>query len=126
MTQAARALNPAVPEKVMEALCDDLNTPKALAALSELSKNVDTPVGRAELLSAGALLGILQHSPDEWFQSRATDINVAVVDALIEERNAARQAKDYAAADIARDTLTQMGVAIEDTPNGTIWRVAKS
>ena len=126
MTQAARALNPTVPAKVMEALCDDLNTPKALAALSELSKNVDTPEGRAELLSAGALLGILQHSPDEWFQSRATDINVAVVDALIEERNAARQAKDYAAADIARDKLTQLGVAIEDTPNGTIWRVAKS
>jgi cysteinyl-tRNA synthetase len=47
------------------------------------------------------------------------------VERLIAERQSARAAKDYAAADAARDALTALGVVIEDTPDGTIWRLAR-
>ena len=114
-----------VPDAFMAALCDDLNTPKALAELFALAKHADTPEGKGALLAAGKLLGILQQSPEAWFAAKSspTDIDTALVKALIEERATARDNKDYAAADAARDKLTDMGIAIEDTPDGTIWKL---
>ena len=94
--------------------------------MSELSRHGDTVEGRAQLLSAGAILGILQQSPEAWFQTGGDGIDAGKVEALIAQRNEARVKKDYASADAARDALVQMGVVIEDTPNGTIWRVARS
>ena len=126
MTEAAHKRHADVPESILNALCDDLNTPKAFAALSELSRHGDTVEGRAQLLSAGAILGILQQSPEAWFQTGGDGIDAGKVEALIAQRNEARVKKDYASADAARDALVQMGVVIEDTPNGTIWRVARS
>ena len=110
----------------MAALCDDLNTPKALAELFALAKQADTPEGKGALLAAGKLLGLLQQNPADWFAAKSanSEIDTAAVEALIAERAAARAAKDYAAADAARDKLTAMGVAIEDTADGTIWKLA--
>ena len=115
------------PEGFMAALCDDLNTPKALAELFALAKRADTPKGKGALLAAGRLMGLLEQSPEAWFAAQTVDadIDTAAVEALIAERAQARADKDYAAADAARDKLTAMGVAIEDTADGTIWKPAK-
>jgi cysteinyl-tRNA synthetase len=124
---ACDAADVAVPEAFMAALCDDLNTPKALAELFALAKRADTPEGKGALLAAGRLMGLLQQEPTDWFatQTAPDDVDAAQVEALIAARAQARADKDYAAADAARDELTAMGVAIEDTADGTIWKPAK-
>jgi cysteinyl-tRNA synthetase len=72
-------------------------------------------------------MGLLQQEPTDWFatQTAPDDVDAAQVEALIAARAQARADKDYAAADAARDELTAMGVAIEDTADGTIWKPAK-
>jgi cysteinyl-tRNA synthetase len=124
---ACDAADVAVPEAFMAALCDDLNTPKALAELFALAKRADTPEGKGALLAAGRLMGLLQQDPTDWFATQIApdDVDAAQVEALIAARAQARADKDYAAADAARDELTAMGVAIEDTADGTIWKPAK-
>jgi cysteinyl-tRNA synthetase len=116
----------AAPDNFMAALLDDLNTPKALAELFVLGKAANTPEGNGALLAAGKMLGLLQQNPEDWFAAKTAqaDIDEAAVEALIAERASARANKDYAAADAARDKLTAMGVAIEDTADGTIWKPA--
>ena len=120
----------AVPEAFMAALCDDLNTPKALAELFVLGKAATTPEGKGALVAAGKMLGLLQQDPDVWFAAKTAaktanvEIDEAAVEALIAARATARANKDYAAADAARDELSAMGVTIEDTADGTIWKLA--
>jgi cysteinyl-tRNA synthetase len=72
-------------------------------------------------------MGLLQQNPADWFAAQTVpgDIDAAEVEALIAARAQARANKDYAAADAARDKLTALGVAIEDTADGTIWKPAK-
>ena len=117
------------PDAFMAALCDDLNTPKALAELFVLGKNAATPEGKGALLAAGKMLGLLQQDPDVWFAAKTAakiatvEIDEAAVEALIAARATARANKDYAAADAARDELMAMGVTIEDTADGTIWKL---
>ena len=118
----------AVPEAVEQALCDDLNTPVALAELSALAdrarKAGDEPgrsAAKSALLGAGAALGLLQQSPEDWFRRGGGDIDADQVEALIAERNAARAGRDWARADAIRDQLAAMGVSIEDGPDGTRW-----
>lgn len=126
-TADIEAADIAVPEAFMSALCDDLNTPKALAELFVLAKNASTPESKGGLLAAANLMGLLQQTPQDWFAYGAADMDAVDADkvaALIERRNAARAEKDYASADAARDELTAMGVVIEDGPDGTTWRVA--
>jgi cysteinyl-tRNA synthetase len=75
-------------------------------------------------LRAGAeLLGVLANSPAEWFGAEGgSDTDSAAIDALLEQRTAARAAKDFAEADRIRDQLSDMGVIIEDSPDGPRWR----
>ncbi len=115
------------PEAFMAALCDDLNTPKAMAELFALGKNVASPEGKGALLAAGEMMGLLTQAPEDWFAAQQGDVDIdeAAVDALIAARSQARARKDFAAADAARDELMSMGVAIEDTADGTIWKLAK-
>jgi cysteinyl-tRNA synthetase len=117
-----------VPESIEAALCDDLNTPQALAELSMLAdatRQSGTPEAKAALLGGGALLGLLQQDPEAWFQRGSDGVDGARVEALLEERRAARAAKDFARADAIRAELTAMGVVIEDGAQGTRWSVAK-
>jgi len=121
-----------VPEAVEQALCDDLNTPVALAELAALADAArkagdDTArrAAKAALLGAGAALGLLQQSPEAWFRRGAGDIDAAAVEALIAERNLARAGKDWARADAIRERLAAMGVSIEDGAEGTRWSVAR-
>ncbi|MEO0550591.1 MAG: cysteine--tRNA ligase [Pseudomonadota bacterium] len=116
---------------VRKALEDDLNTPIALAELSRLAgeangaadrKDLESmAAARADLLAAGALLGLLTKTPAAWEQGGDSDDN-ARIDALVEARNAARAAKDWAEADRIRDQLASEGIEIMDGAGGATWR----
>jgi cysteinyl-tRNA synthetase len=123
-----------VPGTVEAALCDDLNTPQALAELSQLAdaaRQAGDALARREakraLLGAGALLGLLQQDPESWFKQAgdASAVDEARIEALLEARRAARAARDFKRADEIRDELTAMGIAIEDGAQGTRWSVVK-
>ena len=109
-------------QQFMAALCDDLNTPEALAALFVLAKQADTPQGKGALLAAGKMLGLLQQEPENWFAGDTSLAQTAEIESLIAERARARAAKNYARADEMRDKLAAMGVAIEDVGEQTNWR----
>ena len=116
------------PEAVVEALCDDLNTPKALAAMHAIAADIhraNDPAKsrelRARLLAGGWLLGLLDTPVGEYFQGDA-ELDAAAIDARIEERTAARKARDFARADAIRDELLALGIELEDTREGTRWR----
>jgi cysteinyl-tRNA synthetase len=119
-----------VPERVEAALCDDLNTPQALAELSVLAdaaRQSGTAAAKAALLGGGALLGLLQQDAEAWFKRDSGQaIDAAHVDALLEERRAARAARNFKRADAIRDELAAMNIAIEDGAQGTRWSVQKS
>ncbi len=112
------------PEAFMQAVCDDLNTPKAMAELFALAKHADTPDGKGQLLAAASILGLLQAGPEAWFASDMEGVDVTRINELIAKRARARATRDFDAADAARDALGDMGVSIEDTPDGTIWHLA--
>jgi cysteinyl-tRNA synthetase len=114
-----------LPTNFSAALYDDLNTPKALADLFALAKDLSTPEKKAALLNAGKVLGLLQQDPAAWFAADESGVDSAEVERLIAARQSARDSKDFAAADAARDALNALGVVIEDTPDGTVWRVAR-
>ena len=111
------------PASVMEALCDDLNTPLALSALHALADAAlagDFDAARA-LRAGGNILGLLQQESAGWF--RGAD-DTAAIDAAIAERLAARAAKNFSRADAIRKALADQGILLEDGPQGTIWRRA--
>ena len=114
-----------VPEGVMQALADDLNTPKAIAELHALAAQALAGDRQAAgALKAGAgMLGLLQSDPEQWFKGDASDEDAAI-EALINERLAARKARDFAKADALRDQLQAQGIVLEDTKDGTSWRRA--
>ena len=119
-----------VPAALIEALEDDLNTPRAMAELFALARSLnkaDDPAARealaAQMYAAGDLMGLLGHDPEEWFAGNVEgEVSSAEIEALIAKRNEARANKDWAAADGYRDQLRDMGIAIEDGPDGTTWR----
>ena len=122
--------DPPVPERVEAALCDDLNTPQALAELAVLAdaaRQAGTAEAKAALLGGGALLGLLQQDPEAWFtQAAGAEVDAGQVEALLEERRAARSARDFARADAIRTELAAMGVTIEDGAQGTRWSLSKA
>jgi cysteinyl-tRNA synthetase len=107
---------------VLAALCDDLNTPAAIAAMRALADAAmaGDAAAAAGLRAAGGLLGLLQGDPAMWFQGGADD----AVEAAIAERLAARRARDFGRADAIRRDLAEQGVLLEDSAAGTTWRRA--
>lgn len=115
-----------VPDEIITALCDDLNTPKALAALSGLRSGTDDQVTiKARILGAGRLLGLLQDDPAAWlgFGQSSDDIDESEIEALLADRQSAKTEKNYARADEIRDVLLSKNIVIEDTAEGTKWRL---
>jgi len=121
-TESATLLDPAV----SAALDDDLNTPTAMAALNGLAREVKDGQSAARLKASAALLGLLQQDPAAWFQQRQAEVALSTerIEALIAERNQARQQKDFAEADRLRDVLAEHGIVIKDGPEGTQWDIA--
>ena len=116
------------PPAMLEALCDDLNTPRAIAELFALAGAANKATttqekarARADLLTAGALIGLLGQTPQAWFKTGGDD---AAIDALVAARVAARTIKDWAEADRLRVALEAMGVVVMDNPGGSTWRRA--
>ncbi len=118
------------PAALLAALEDDINTPRAMAEFFALAKTLNK-AGDAEeksglaasMLATGDLMGLLQSDPDEWFEGHVEgELSSDNIDALIEKRNAARAAKDFATADAFRDQLSAAGIKIEDGADGTSWR----
>ena len=117
-------------KEVISALCDDINTPEAFGQLNilfnQLQNAQDDRKGDllSQIRSSANLLGILKKDPDEWlgYKNQTKDFDVATIEKLINERNAFRNEKNYQKSDQIRDELKSLGIEIEDTPDGTIWR----
>ncbi|HBR68851.1 MAG TPA: cysteine--tRNA ligase [Rhodospirillaceae bacterium] len=114
--------------EIFDALCDDLNTPMALAGVSALAKQLADASDREnkkeimqQLLAAGRMLGILQQNPESWLGYGAGGED-SEIDALLAERQQARKDKNFARSDEIRDQLAAKGIVIEDTPSGPKWR----
>jgi cysteinyl-tRNA synthetase len=113
---------PYLPKEVAAALDDDLNTPLALAHMHELAAALNrdrSAEAKAGLLGAGHLLGLLEAAPEAWLGGGAD----ARIDALVQQRNHARKARNFAEADRIRNALDAEGILLEDKPGGvTLWR----
>src|SRR5690348_5461298 len=124
------AAEASIPDVVLSALEDDLNTPLALATLHDLATELnkaDTAEEKVRLkgalLGGGMLMGLLQCDPEDWLKGE--EDAAAEIDALIAQRNAARKARDFAEADRIRTELAIKGIVLEDRPDGkTEWRRA--
>ncbi len=113
-----------IPDCIIEPLCDDLNTPGAIAGLHELANEaLAGDVNAAEgLLAAGEVLGLFNQTPAERFHGK-DDARGNQIGFLINQRLAARQQKDYARADEIRKVLEAEGIILEDSADGTTtWR----
>jgi cysteinyl-tRNA synthetase len=115
---------------------DDLNTPRAIATIEALAKQINTAndeVARDPALATSELTPGLDHARSVFHQLtgvlgldleesvHATQAGDDDVQRLVDERTEARRRKDFAAADRLRKELVDMGVTIEDRPQGTIW-----
>lgn len=120
-------------KRFQTAMDDDFNTPEALAVLFDLVREInrerETNLTRANELGAvlrklGNLLGILNAQPESFLQDRQimSSKETQEIENLIAERNHARKQKDWLEADRIRAKLLGMGIELEDTSSGTLWR----
>lgn len=118
------------------AMDDDFNTPEAISVLFELTSEINrvrkaqgdtaaAPLGSLLQYLAG-MLGLLQDEAESWFKGSAgnTGLDDAAIEALIQQRLAARKGKNWAESDRIRDELKTQGIVLEDAAGGTTWRRA--
>ncbi len=115
------------------AMDDDFNTPEALGVLFELVRFLNkarkegaenAPALAALVKELGGMLGILQDNPASFLQSGG-DVDEAWILEMIEKRQQAKQAKDFAEADRVREELAAQGVQLKDSREGTTWQIER-
>jgi cysteinyl-tRNA synthetase len=115
----------------VKSMDDDFNTPEALAVLFDLAKEVNrlkasdpqqAAISASLLITLANVLGLLNQSAEQFLQGEESTDEVAMIEALIKQRNDARVNKDWASADQARDKLAELKIVLEDGANGTTWR----
>jgi cysteinyl-tRNA synthetase len=120
---ASAEADPRPAPAVLDALLDDLNTPKAIAEMHGL-KNA---AGRRALAGTLGFFGFRQDELAEWRTKNAPApaLPAEEIESRISARNAARKAKNFAESDRIRDELAKMGVVLKDSKDGTTWEVAR-
>ena len=130
--------------KFKEAMDDDFNTAVAVALFNESLRNLNRLVTESSgntdhlesiavelgaLKSAGKVIGLFSRTPEQFqkeifaLKNEEKGLDTAKIESLIADRTHARTTKDWAKADQCRDELTQMGVVLEDTADGTLWKL---
>jgi len=118
----------------LEAMDDDFNTPRAIASLFDLSKEVNALLASGRPMSRGTLgaidglyrrlggqvLGII---PDDLIQEIGGELVEGLMDIILDIRQRYRETEDWDQADVLRRRLTELGIVIEDRPEGSTWRV---
>jgi cysteinyl-tRNA synthetase len=126
-----------LPESFVTAMNDDLGVPQALAVVHETVREGNNALAAADKPAVGKALAAVRAMTDvlgldplspQWSQTGEDDLR-PVVDALVavalQQRQAARERKDYQAADAIRDSLTEAGIVVEDTPHGSRWELKR-
>ncbi|MCH5206549.1 MAG: cysteine--tRNA ligase [Oscillospiraceae bacterium] len=115
-------------EDFIKAMDDDFNTADGIAAVFELTRKINAAVNSPEITKGSVkayqdeftaltnVLGLLYNNSEEEIPSEVTE--------LLEQRKAARKAKDFATADALRDKIAEMGYIVEETRQGTIVKKA--
>jgi len=109
------------------AMDEDFGTPEAMAVLFELATEVNktrSPQLAGLLKALGGCLGLLQDDPEKFLKA-GSSLDEAAIRALIEQRAAAKQAKNFAEADRVRNELLAQGIVLKDSSTGTTWEVAQ-
>ncbi len=120
----------------VEAMNDDFNTPRAIAALFDLSKEVNAllasgqPISRGTLAAidgfyrelGGRVLGII---PDNLTQEIGSELVEGLMNIILGIRQQYRQARDWEQADVLREQLKELGIVVEDRPEGPTWRIER-
>ena len=129
-------------DRVKEAMDDDFNTAMAIGHIFEflrgLNKYMDGKPSGAKAVAlvkkgdelfkeVGSILNIFSRTPEEWNQAlmryKCLDISEEVISVKVQERQKAREDKNWAAADAIRKELDEKGVVLEDKKEGTVWKV---
>ena len=126
----SQQINNEYTELFFKKMDDDFNTPEALAVLFELVRDInrlrEVDAVKSEQLVVSlrylaGLLGLLKDDPEQFLKS-GLNVNEAEIDALINDRNRARENKQWAEADRIRKELIAKGIILEDGAGGTTWR----
>ena len=129
-TEDSSIIGTSYEEKFNEALNDDFNTPMALSILFEIAKQINiertTNPEKAAALSSqlvklGNYIGILQYNAEEYLKL-GSELSESEISKKIEQREAARNTRNFALSDQIRDELIELGIILEDSINGTSWR----
>ena len=133
--EVAGEINPVIADEFAALMNDDLAVPQSLALISEWQRAGNTALAAGNSAEVATYAGFIRGSlsilgcdpfDPHYGTSNSSDLTSAVdglIAALLEQREAARVRKDFAAADSIRDRITAMGISIEDTPQGPRWSI---
>ena len=121
-----------VDEDILNAMSDDLNTPKAISILNSLVKKYPKLEDSQKvncinkIKTSGQLLGILHQDPEIWFSKDTSHMDIDLIERLMKQRDEAKALKNYSEADSIRQKLSDMGVEILDSKDGSKWKPVSS